>query len=145
MRIFSSKTFVVAGWLLFMLCLVLPATTEEEGVVFGYQYAQAAIENIFDDYEGWPFVSLSGLSNIVAALGLIAVVGRSSSFLISLSLLFFVFGVNNSWYYIGGMEDLSVGYFVWVASFFFTSGGLLCLSLKRRPNKSAQPDGYLPQ
>lgn len=51
-----------------------------------------------------------------------------------------MFGVNNGWYYIGGMEDLAVGYFMWVASFFFMSVGFLCASLKQRPNPRLEAD-----
>ena len=101
-----------------------------------------AIEIIFDEYADWPHIAVSGLSNILAALGLFVVVSRSPSFLLFFTLLFFMFGVNNGWYYIGGMKDLAVGYFMWVASFFFMSVGFLCSSLKQRPN--AAPGDALP-
>ena len=140
MSILLSNKLVVAGWVFFLLCLILPTTVENGGTAYGYQYGKYAIASIFDEYDGWPLIAVSGLSNILAALGLFVVVSRSPSFLLFFTLLFFMFGVNNGWYYIGGMKDLAVGYFMWVASFFLMSVGFLCSSLRQRSNSRMKAD-----
>jgi hypothetical protein len=135
-----SNKLVAIGWLLFLICLILPAAIENEGAVYGYQYAKLSIEMIFDDYDGWPLISMSGLGNILAAIGILIVISKHPAFLLFFMVLFLMFGLNNSWYYIGGMEDFAVGYFAWVASYFFMSAGYLSLAWRQRPNKSAQSD-----
>lgn len=88
MSILLSNKLVVAGWVFFLLCLILPATVEDGSTGYGYQYAKYALEKMFDEYDGWPLIALSGLSNILAAFGLFVVVSRSPLFLLFFTLLF---------------------------------------------------------
>ncbi len=69
-RILNNKIIII-GWLLFILCLFLPAAIEHNNPTYGYtlgMYAVDEIPDIFSSLDKWPIVSISGISNIMALL-----------------------------------------------------------------------------
>ena len=62
MKILLSNKLVVVGWVLFLLCLITPAAIENEGAIYGYQYAQLANLALCRSVWNWTSANMTGLA-----------------------------------------------------------------------------------
>jgi hypothetical protein len=126
---------IIIGWLLFILCLFLPVTYEHGKYYNGFAYGMLAIDDISQIFykDKWPLVHISGISNILAILAIFVAIIKNKYLSTTFALLYILFGVNNFYYYSADLlNDLKVGYFIWVLSFFIIGIGLLHIQLKSK-------------
>ena len=141
---------IILGWVLFILCLIMPAITEHGKSATGYTYGMLAIKeipSIFKEiYElKWPIVNISGIGNIFALLSIVFVFIKDKIILYSFASLCALFFLNNAYYLSNNELSLfNIGYYTWLLSYITLCVALLWsasikISLTKRSSGTNNP------
>ena len=137
-----GSILVVAAWLAFLACLILPAVQLNTAEPYmGWLVGLAAIARIPDFYSDWTGlqVAMAGVGNIFIALSPVALF-YSGRRLYKFLALFFMgeFLIALSFYF--GNYAQAAGYYLWAASFLVVSVGFGLLSRSVPYNNHLQMD-----
>ena len=143
----QGRNFVIIAWLLFLLCLILPAIYSASGrIILGYEaaiLAQTRLGSLFDvNIFSNTRTAYSAVANMSILFLPFVLLIKKQMILKTLTYVFiFYFIVTISFQYEEIINEgiaLGIGYYIWVFSFMLAAYGLYKMS--KIPNNRILPD-----
>ena len=116
----NATILLIIGWLLFLICLSLPAMQNNADSFLGIDIGLKAIKVLFKFSPDirWFLFAVSGLGNIFIFFSVFTLFTSNKKYIKTLAIIYFVFSLFSlSYFFMVPVKALGSGYYLWVISF----------------------------